>query len=288
MTPGAAKKVAEPLEKAAAIYEGLGDRRQLAAARYQAGTLWSRLWMRSSDPRRGRERLGQALTHYEAAHAYYANDCSDEVLNTTLVMIDLDLCDLYSAVHAASPSGNAECLEKGLLCLLETHRAFAQPSPSLNYSQLVELVRLCSKIAERLPKLLLQLAKASAAATVVPANPLAPQLPETLEFAAARTTAEASTGCFKSLYRASLTFKWPTHPPCFHGSASDMEAELRQDLLRVASFLQGSMHRDLVQLRRRKSPLKVPAPDTEPQSSEAPKKDRSRDPPLVSAGAYGK
>ena len=37
----------------------------------KAGTLWSRLWMRSGEPRRARERLGLALSHYQAAHSFY-------------------------------------------------------------------------------------------------------------------------------------------------------------------------------------------------------------------------
>ena len=155
--------VSEPLEKAADTYASLGDARQLAATRYQAGTLWSRLWMRASEPRRARERLAKALGHYQAAHAYFSG-----AGGRTLAMIDLDLCDLYTvrysashpqphpshlslppppthtslliphpsslqAVHAASPNGNLDCLDKALLCLLETHRAFA-PNGNLNGS----------------------------------------------------------------------------------------------------------------------------------------------------------
>jgi hypothetical protein len=63
VSSGAAMKVAEPLEKAAKIYESLGDKSQLAAARYQAGTLWSRLWTRASEPKKARERLAQVNTH---------------------------------------------------------------------------------------------------------------------------------------------------------------------------------------------------------------------------------
>ena len=209
VTPGQASRVAEPLEKASRIYESLGDYRQLAACRYQVGTLWSRLWVRSGEPRRARERLALALSHYQAAHAFYLaqaqntspatrplsntnardsahrscqNDSDDSQsqqarsdssgtmreqtkgartngnrvptrsnvtgssredsrsattssgssgalqkshFNGTLIMINMDLCDLYSAVNAASaPAGNMECLEKALLCLLETHHAF--------------------------------------------------------------------------------------------------------------------------------------------------------------------
>jgi hypothetical protein len=63
VSSGAAMRVAEPLEKAAKIYESLGDKSQLAAARYQAGTLWSRLWTRASEPKKARERLAQVKKH---------------------------------------------------------------------------------------------------------------------------------------------------------------------------------------------------------------------------------
>lgn len=88
ISSGAATKVAEPLDKAAKIYETLGDGHQLAAARYQAGTLYSRIWTRASEPRKARERL-----------ALVSNCCVDSVISCTAMSISLMYIDCVSILR---------------------------------------------------------------------------------------------------------------------------------------------------------------------------------------------
>jgi len=243
VSSGAAMRVAEPLEKAAQIYETLGDRHQLAATRYQSGTLWSRLWTKASEPKKARERLGLALAHYEAAHTFYLQGNGGR----TLVMIDLDLFDLYTAVHAASSSssGNPECLEKALLCLLETHHAFHcqhnQPDQR-NNAELRELIRLSGLVGERLPKVLLQLTKTCSVVGVSDnSDKNSTSSQQTLQ-QTSQPMLLTMVENYKKLYLASIKFKWPS-------SSNDNEA-MRQSLVAVGEFLQKDIHEVLVALRQ--------------------------------------
>lgn len=262
--PGAARRVAEPLEQAASIYEALGDGAQLAATRYQAGTLWSKLWTRAGDPKRSRERLGLALGHYEAAHAFFKGQAGSA--GRTLIMIDLDLFDLYIGVHSAS-SGNAECLRKGLLCLLETHVAFAAQAPAgataagvtaggvpasvVPASALLargdakgdvaELLRLAALVGERLPRVLLLLAK-EAAKEAARGRMLA-ALGQSV--GALPAACEADSEGFKALYRLALTFAWPDLPKAGSDAqpgSFDLEGA-RGALAAVGAFLRDDVSR---------------------------------------------
>ena len=230
VTPGSAQRVAEPLDKAADVYRQLGDAKQLASTRYQAALLWSRLWMRAADPRRARDQLAKALGHYQAAHSYFA-----QAGGRTLAMINLDLCDLYMAVHAASPGGNLACLDKAVLCLLETHRAFGglegtgrDPATLglLSQSELqwdrqqsdvglppgqaatadAESQRLARVVRDRLPKVLLSAMKAAAGAASPPtrAGGAGGASRQPSNAAGSGSPAKDRLQMYKSLYREAL------------------------------------------------------------------------------------
>ena len=232
VTPGASRRVSEPIEKACKIYQTLGDEKQVAASKYQIGTLWSRLWTRASDQRRSKEQLALALSNYEAAYKFYKANGGGKIL----LLINLDIADLFCAVHAASgPGGSRQCLEKAALCLAQTHASFR--AEAQDASELRELLRLSQSVSERLPKVLLLLAKAAASASkgqeqLLQVSPRSGVDPE---------EANRADG-YKKLYRAALTFSWP--------KADVIEVDVTAAALdRAATFLDTSIRPGLLTLR---------------------------------------
>ncbi len=215
------------------------------------GTLFSRLWTRAGDPKRARERLALALSHYEAAHGYYLRHGG-----RTLIHINVDIFDLYTAVHAASPAGNSDCLEKALHCLVETNRSFN----SFLGEEKVELKEGCKMsgmVADRLPKVLLLLAKASSTlsialakratttakpSTSVPSSTTAQQAAP-VEIMRGEAEQKSLTEGYKALYRSALAFKWP--------SAEVEEDACRTDLASLVRFLLHDIHDGFACLRRK-------------------------------------
>lgn len=232
MTPGASRRVSEPIEKACKIYESLGDEKQVAASKYQIGTLWSRLWTRAGDQRRSKEQLALALSNYEAAYKFYKANGGGKIL----LLINLDIADLYCAVHAASGQGGSrQCLEKAALCLTQTQASFR--AEAQDASELRELLRLSQSVSERLPKVLLLLAKVTASAAkgqeqllqVSPGTCVDPD------------EANRANG-YKKLYRDALTFPWP--------KAEVFEVEATAAALdRTAIFLDTAIRPELSTLR---------------------------------------
>jgi hypothetical protein len=240
VTPGAARRVSEPIEKACKIYESLGDEKQVAASKYQIGTLWSRLWTRAGDQRRSKEQLALALSNYEAAYKFYKAHGGGKIL----LLINLDIADLYSAVHAASGAGGSRpCLEKAALCMVQTQASFR--AEAQDASELRELLRLSQSVRERLPKVLLQLAKVTAAASKEQAK-----LHQLSQSRLSLDTGDADRADgYKKLYRAALTFAWPT------ADLTEVDATGKA-LDRTAVFLDTAVRPELLALRLRQSTAK--------------------------------
>lgn len=121
ITAGQTKSIVEPLEKAIQVYKEVGNERQAAAAHYQLATFYSRVWTAQADRKRTRDKLSSALSHYHQAFTYFNN----KGVGSTLVLIVLELADLYMTVHKAAAEGEVTCLNqvnvgRSLLCVCGT------------------------------------------------------------------------------------------------------------------------------------------------------------------------
>lgn len=124
------KEAVESLETALRIFSALNNHRQIAASHFQLGALLVSVGSGSSKVRE------RALLHYGEAHKYYAK----WDVGSTLVLILLDMCDVYMAAYAEesdgkagggrSPSNLAAMRSKlggALHALLECRTAFTPP-----------------------------------------------------------------------------------------------------------------------------------------------------------------
>ena len=169
LNPGNERFISEPLFKAKNIYETLHNHHQCAAVNYQLALFYSKIWTCQRDEVKTKEKLSAALNHFRACHHYFhANLRSNEI---TFVLLCLDLSKLYSTV-----SLEKECIQKALLCCLDTCDAFGQEAVrgakerNFNSSALRrpnrsnedwfnEMTALSSNVEERILQLVRDLAK---------------------------------------------------------------------------------------------------------------------------------
>ena len=78
------------------LFYELRNFRQAAAAHYQLGSFYSSYWPLC--PARSDALLEKALLHYKEAHSYY----SKYDVGPTLLLILIDMCDLYLAAYSAT------------------------------------------------------------------------------------------------------------------------------------------------------------------------------------------
>ena len=78
------------------LFYELRNDRQAAASHYQLGSFYSSYWPLC--PSRSDALLEKALLHYKEAHGYY----SKYDVGPTLLLILIDMCDLYLAAYSAS------------------------------------------------------------------------------------------------------------------------------------------------------------------------------------------
>jgi hypothetical protein len=99
-------------------------------------------------------------------------------------------------------------------------------------AELHELIRLSGLVGERLPKVLLQLAKTSGGGASSSTQDGRSSMVELVEG-------------YKSLYLASIRFNWPINASATVGDAESMKESLR----RVGEFLQVEIHDVLMKLK---------------------------------------
>ena len=100
------KGVLAALETALEVFYELRNDRQAAATHYQLGSFYSNYWplCLTEQGQRSDALLEKALLHYREAHGYY----SKYDVGPTLILILVDMCDLYLAAFMAQ-----ECFLKG-------------------------------------------------------------------------------------------------------------------------------------------------------------------------------
>ena len=100
------KGVLAALETALEVFYELRNDRQAAATHYQLGSFYSNYWplCLTENGQRSDAVLEKAMLHYREAHGYY----SKYDVGPTLILILVDMCDLYLAAFTAQ-----ECFLKG-------------------------------------------------------------------------------------------------------------------------------------------------------------------------------
>ena len=100
------KGVLAALETALEVFYELRNDRQAAATHYQLGSFYSNYWplCLTEQGQRSDAILEKAFLHYREAHGYY----SKYDVGPTLILILVDMCDLYLAAFVAQ-----ECFLKG-------------------------------------------------------------------------------------------------------------------------------------------------------------------------------
>ena len=87
------------------LFYELRNFRQAAAAHYQLGSFYSSYWPLC--PVRSDALLEKALLHYKEAHSYY----SKYDVGPTLLLILIDMCDLYLAAYSATEPYLTSCVK---------------------------------------------------------------------------------------------------------------------------------------------------------------------------------
>ena len=100
------KGVLAALETALEVFYELRNNRQAAATHYQLGSFYSNYWplCLTEQGQRSDAILEKAFLHYREAYGYY----SKYDVGPTLILILVDMCDLYLAAFVAQ-----ECFLKG-------------------------------------------------------------------------------------------------------------------------------------------------------------------------------
>ena len=199
--PGKERAIVEPIKKAMKIYGDLGNHHQAAAANYQLGLYFSKIWTCQRDEVKAREKLSAAFRHFGAAHIYFSTHMRGN--EPTFVILSLDFAGLFSATNTRQ----GESSEKALQVCLGTCDAFS-PEAILEASRRLALrsslpddrewfdkmSALGKEVEESTTKLLQKLAKMEK---------------------------EGESDIYRSLYRAALTAKIAAFSPKKDVFASD-------------------------------------------------------------------
>lgn len=145
------------MERALAIYEKDGNRRQAAAARYQLALFYARTWTCQRDEARTREKLSAAFENYGHAYRYFLGAVRGN--EPTTAILSLDLASLYASVMSGE-----ECLTKALACCLDARDAFAPEGCATrdrnrDKDWYEKMTTLSDSVEDRVFKLLLNLVK---------------------------------------------------------------------------------------------------------------------------------
>jgi len=157
---GEEKSIVEPLQKALAIYTERNDVRGSAAASYQLGQYYTKVWTSQRDEKETRAKLSLAFKHFLHAHSLFRSMVEGN--EPTFCLICIDLANLYSSVAGEKGLCQAfeRCLDTKAVLSPEVMES-ARKSQSTEKFQdwLKQMAQLAENIETKVLKLLQQLAQ---------------------------------------------------------------------------------------------------------------------------------
>ena len=164
-----------PLTHALALYSRLPGKQaeaQAAATHYQLGSFYTRIWTGQREKKAARAKLGNTLTHYNQAFAFFYQQQKEgrgreggREGGRTLWLIVMDLAGLLEAVGAmeggreGGSGGGGVCLRQALECLLKARCVFTDDEEGRGERRFVPSLTQKEELRARLARCLLGLLK---------------------------------------------------------------------------------------------------------------------------------